>query len=202
MSRLATGNQKGILGEAAGLSIGAVLAALAAVRRGNTFHPDAVVYDARLTITGDPKAPQAAELLSRRDEHRVIARFSRAVGLPHPMPTSSRRGRGGARGATARRCRTPPTKSSSGSSSPRPAPASEHLRGGDRPHSPKEPALSAAGPPSGIRRPARLATAARCVRRPAGIGPIRPEVSGKVQSEVSGKGSIAGREGRVHRVGG
>ena len=86
MTRLATGNQKGILGEAAGLSIGAVLAALAAVRRGKAFHPDGVVYDARLAITGDPTAPQAAELLSRRDEHRVIARFSRAVGLPRPIP--------------------------------------------------------------------------------------------------------------------
>jgi hypothetical protein len=86
VSRLATGNQKGILGEAAGLSIGAVLAALAAVRRGKAFHPDGVVYDARLAIAGDPTAPQAAELLSRRDEHRVIVRFSRAVGLPRPIP--------------------------------------------------------------------------------------------------------------------
>jgi hypothetical protein len=34
-------------------------------------------YDGRLAITGDPTAPQAAELLSRRDEYRVIARFSR-----------------------------------------------------------------------------------------------------------------------------
>jgi hypothetical protein len=86
VTRLATGNQKGILGEAAGLSIGAVLAALAAARRGKAFHPDGVVYDARLAITGDPTAPQAAELLSRRDEHCVIARFSRAVGLPRPIP--------------------------------------------------------------------------------------------------------------------
>jgi hypothetical protein len=86
VTRPATGNQKGILGEAAGLSIGAVLAALAAVRRGKAFHPDGVVYEARLAITGDPTAPQAAELLSRRSEHRVIARFSRAVGLPRPIP--------------------------------------------------------------------------------------------------------------------
>ena len=66
--------------------IGAVLAALAAVRRGKAFHPDGVVYDAHLSIAGDPAAPQAAELLSRRGEHRAIARFSRAVGLPRPMP--------------------------------------------------------------------------------------------------------------------
>jgi hypothetical protein len=63
-----------------------VLAALAAVRRGKAFHPDGVVYDARLSIAGAPAAPQAAELLSRGGEHRAIARFSRAVGLPRPIP--------------------------------------------------------------------------------------------------------------------
>lgn len=86
MSRTANEGDKGILGEAAGLSIGAVLAALAAVRRGKAFHPEGVVYDARLAIAGDPAAPQGAELLSRRGEHRAIARFSRAVGLPRPIP--------------------------------------------------------------------------------------------------------------------
>jgi hypothetical protein len=82
----AKGDRRGILGEAAGLSIGAVLAALAAVRRGKAFHPDGVVYEARLSIAGDLAAPQAAELLSRAGEHRAIARFSRAVGLPRPIP--------------------------------------------------------------------------------------------------------------------
>jgi hypothetical protein len=72
--------------QAAGAAIGAVLAALATVRRGKAFHPDGVVYDARLTITGAPAAPQGAELLSRPGEHRAIARFSRAVGLPRPIP--------------------------------------------------------------------------------------------------------------------
>jgi hypothetical protein len=86
VAQSATGDQKGILGEAAGLSIGAVLAALAAVRRGKAFHPEGVVYDARLSIAGDPVAPQAADLLSRRGEHRALARFSRAVGLPRPIP--------------------------------------------------------------------------------------------------------------------
>jgi hypothetical protein len=86
VTRLATRSQKGILAEAAGLSIGTVLAALAAVRRGKAFHPDGVVYDGRLVITGDPAAPKAAELLSRRGEYGVIARFSRAVGLPRPIP--------------------------------------------------------------------------------------------------------------------
>lgn len=44
------------------------------------------MYDACLSIVGDSAAPQAAELLSRRGEHRAIARFSRAVGLPRPLP--------------------------------------------------------------------------------------------------------------------
>ncbi len=86
MIRTAPGGREGFFGEAAGLSIGAVLAALAAVRRGKAFHPDGVVYDACLSIVGDSAAPQAAELLSRRGEHRAIARFSRAVGLPRPLP--------------------------------------------------------------------------------------------------------------------
>jgi hypothetical protein len=86
VTRRANGARRGILGEAAGLSIGAVLAGLAAVRRGKAFHPTGVVYDARLSIAGDPAAPQAAELLSRQVEHRAIARFSRAVGVPRPIP--------------------------------------------------------------------------------------------------------------------
>jgi hypothetical protein len=53
-----------------------VLAALAAVPRGRAFHLDGVVYDARLAIASNPAVPQAAELLSRRGEHRAIARFS------------------------------------------------------------------------------------------------------------------------------
>ena len=75
-----------ILGEAAGLSIGAVLAALAAVRRGKAVHPHGIVYEARLEIAGDPAAPQAAELLARRGEHRALARFSRSLGVPRPIP--------------------------------------------------------------------------------------------------------------------
>jgi hypothetical protein len=46
----ANADRRGTLAEAAGLSMGAVLAALAAVRRGRAFHPDGVVYDARLAI--------------------------------------------------------------------------------------------------------------------------------------------------------
>ena len=78
--------QQSIVGTAAGLSIGTVLAALAAARRGKAFHPEGVVYEARLAIAGDPAAPKAAQLLSRPGDHLAIARFSRAVGLPRPIP--------------------------------------------------------------------------------------------------------------------
>jgi len=68
------------------LSIGAPLALLAAARRGKAFHPEGVVYEARLSITGGPAAPPAAELLARPGEHDAVARFSRAVGMPRPIP--------------------------------------------------------------------------------------------------------------------
>jgi hypothetical protein len=86
VTRRALRVRNGVLAEAAGVSIGGVLAALAAVRRGKAFHPDGVVYDARLSIVGDPAAPAAAELLARVGVHRAIVRFSRAVGLPRPLP--------------------------------------------------------------------------------------------------------------------
>ena len=80
------GDAGGFLAEAAGISIGAVLAALAAVRRGKAFHPEGVVYDARLVVPGAPAAPRGAKLLSQPGEHRSLVRFSRAVGLPRPIP--------------------------------------------------------------------------------------------------------------------
>src|SRR5215204_5294786 len=80
------GDGGGFLAEAAGISIGAVLAALAAIRRGKAFHPEGVVYDARLVVPGAPAAPRGAKLLSQPGEHRSLVRFSRAVGLPRPIP--------------------------------------------------------------------------------------------------------------------
>jgi hypothetical protein len=81
-----SGAEGGLLAEATGMSLGAVLAALAGVRRGKAFHPDGVVYEARLEIAGGPAAPRGAELLSQPGDHRAVARFSRAVGVPRPIP--------------------------------------------------------------------------------------------------------------------
>lgn len=71
--------------EFAGLSIGAVLALVAAVRRGKAVHPKGVVYGARLVVSGASQAPPA-RLLREPSEHRAIVRLSRSLGLPRPLP--------------------------------------------------------------------------------------------------------------------
>jgi len=78
--------QFGLLGEVAGLSLGTVLGAWAGLRRGKAVHPDGVVFDARLVISGDSAAPSAARLLADASEHRAIVRFSRSLGVPRPVP--------------------------------------------------------------------------------------------------------------------
>jgi hypothetical protein len=74
------------MAQAAGLSLGAVLGVIAGLRGGKAVHPRGVVYEARLSVTGAGAAPPAATLLSRPGEHRALARFSRSVGLPRPIP--------------------------------------------------------------------------------------------------------------------
>jgi hypothetical protein len=76
----------GLAANAAGVSIGTVLAGLAALRRGKSVHPKGVVHEARLTVTGAPAAPAGAKLLSEPGEHRAIVRFSRSLGVPRPLP--------------------------------------------------------------------------------------------------------------------
>jgi hypothetical protein len=65
---------------------GAVFAALSAVRGGKGLHPQGAVHRARLLIDGAPEAPRAADLLSRPGEWPAVVRFSRALGLPRPLP--------------------------------------------------------------------------------------------------------------------
>lgn len=72
--------------EAIGTTVGGVLAALAAARRGKAVHPHGVVYSGRLRIAGDPAAPRGAALLTEPGEHEAIVRFSRSVGVPRPIP--------------------------------------------------------------------------------------------------------------------
>ena len=72
--------------DAAGYGIGAVLAAVAALRGGKAVHPDGVVYAARLVIDGAPEAPRASQLLAAPAEHAALMRFSRSLGMPRPLP--------------------------------------------------------------------------------------------------------------------
>ena len=71
---------------AMGASLGTVLGAVAAVRRGKAVHPEGAVYDGRLVVQGGRGAPPAAELLSEPGDHRAVVRFSRSIGLPRPLP--------------------------------------------------------------------------------------------------------------------
>lgn len=72
--------------ELGGRAIGTLLAAIAGARGGKAVHPRGVVHRARLVIDGAPDAPQGSELLSIHAERRALARFSRSVGLPPPLP--------------------------------------------------------------------------------------------------------------------
>ena len=64
----------------------AALATVARVRRAKPVHPVGQVYDGVLALTGGPHVPPAATLLATRAEHRAVVRFSRAAGLPKPLP--------------------------------------------------------------------------------------------------------------------
>ena len=74
------------MANAIGTTVGGVLAALAAARRGKAVHPHGVVYSGRLLIAGDATAPRQAGLLTQPAEHEAIVRFSRSVGVPRPIP--------------------------------------------------------------------------------------------------------------------
>jgi hypothetical protein len=74
----------GRLANVAGASLGAVLGAIAAVRRGKAVHPHGVVHAARLILDGS--GPAGSSLLGQPGEHGAIVRFSRSLGLPRPLP--------------------------------------------------------------------------------------------------------------------
>lgn len=65
---------------------GALFAALSAARGGKGLHPRGAVHRARLVVDGAPEAPRRADLLSRPGEWPAVVRFSRALGLPRPLP--------------------------------------------------------------------------------------------------------------------
>jgi hypothetical protein len=67
----------------AGLAAGLPLAAIALLRGGTAVHPAGVVYSGRLVLPGARDAPG---FLGERAEHDAIVRFSRSLGVPHPLP--------------------------------------------------------------------------------------------------------------------
>lgn len=73
-------------GEAGGMLLGGLLAALAAVRRGKAVHPAGAVHRAELEVAGVAHAPRDSSLLVTPGRHPAIVRFSRSVGLPRPLP--------------------------------------------------------------------------------------------------------------------
>jgi hypothetical protein len=74
------------LGAAGGVATGAVLAAVSALRRAKPVHPHGESFLATFSVAPEPSAPSAARLLSMPGEHRAVARFSRSLGLPRPLP--------------------------------------------------------------------------------------------------------------------
>lgn len=74
------------LGAAGGAVMGTVLAGLSVARRSKSVHPRGTVREARVVIDGADAAPAAATLLARPGAHRAMVRFSRSIGLPHPLP--------------------------------------------------------------------------------------------------------------------
>jgi len=74
---------KRILAAFGGVALGALQAGLAAARRGKAFHPHGEVYAARVTISA-PIADRG--LFGAPAEYAALVRFSRALGLPRPLP--------------------------------------------------------------------------------------------------------------------
>jgi hypothetical protein len=73
--------------DAAGFTVGGVLAGLAAARRGKAVHPHGAVYEAELVVaTPQDGALGRTELFGTAGSRRAVVRFSRSLGLPRPLP--------------------------------------------------------------------------------------------------------------------
>jgi hypothetical protein len=56
------------------------------LRGSKAFHPEGVVHEAVVEISGSAAAPTGVEILARPARHDALVRFSRGVGLPAPLP--------------------------------------------------------------------------------------------------------------------
>jgi hypothetical protein len=72
--------------DVAGWTTGTVFGAVSRARGSKSLHPEGVVHEAVVQITGTGAAPQGARLLREPAEHRALVRFSRSFGLPDRLP--------------------------------------------------------------------------------------------------------------------
>src|SRR4051812_37271382 len=72
-------------GAVAGAVLGATFGAVALVRRTKPLHPVGQVGTGILDVT-DPRPELGVPLLSERRSHTCLVRWSRAAGLPEPLP--------------------------------------------------------------------------------------------------------------------
>ena len=72
--------------DAAGFTVGGVLAGLAGLRRGKAVHPHGAVYEAELVVPGHDHGLGSTELFGTAARRPALVRFSRSLGLPRPLP--------------------------------------------------------------------------------------------------------------------
>ena len=73
-----------VIDHTAGTMSALTFGTLTALRRRRIFHPDGIAVEATLDIEGN--ASTGAALFDERGRRRCIARFSRGVGIPEPLP--------------------------------------------------------------------------------------------------------------------
>ena len=56
------------------------------LRGTKAFHPEGVVHEAIVEITGSGEAPAGVDILATPARHDALIRFSRGAGLPSPLP--------------------------------------------------------------------------------------------------------------------
>lgn len=73
-----------LLDATAGTASAVAFGALSALRRARVFHPDGIAVEATLDLEG--KIHTGATLFDRPGRRRCVARFSRGIGTPEPLP--------------------------------------------------------------------------------------------------------------------
>ena len=72
--------------DACGYSLGVVLGAVAAARRGKAVHPEGAVHSARLVVPAHTGTLGRTQLFGASGTRAAVVRFSRSLGLPRPLP--------------------------------------------------------------------------------------------------------------------